>query len=102
MELFQAFLTLAAVCTVAGLRSTSGRQICRDAQGRSTSERPSAVMHRAASWERDLKHFHVWNMYPRRPRRVALWGGPFGRHAPGRRVYNGVCAMPAQYAISAH
>ena len=34
MELFQAFLTLAAVCTVAGLRSTSGRQICCDAQGR--------------------------------------------------------------------
>ena len=72
MELFQAFLTLAAVCTVAGLRSTSGRQICCDAQGRITSERPSVVMHRVASWERDLKHFHVWNMYPRRPRRVAL------------------------------
>ena len=34
MELFQAFLTLAAACTVAGLRPTSGRQICRDAQGR--------------------------------------------------------------------
>ena len=87
MELFQAFLTLAAVCTVAGLRPTSGRQICRDAQGRITSERPSAVMHRAASWERGLNHCHAWSLSPRRPRRVALWGGPFGRYAPGRRGY---------------
>ena len=30
-----------------------------------------------------VAHRALHAKYPRRPRRGALWGGPFGRHAPG-------------------
>lgn len=181
MELFQAFLTLAAACTVAGLRPTSGRQICRDAQGRiprtaskdhygrtvycdvrgqnvgasltdsygktiyrdaqgrdmgsaltdcygrttyydacgrvigsSTADRLGKAVCRDAQGRilgEGPKALPRLDHVPAPPRRVtSIWVlplpyafcRPFLRHAPGRRGYNGVCAMPAQYAISAH
>ena len=34
-----------------------------------------------------VAHRALHAKYPRRPRRGALLGGPFGRHAPRRRGY---------------